>query len=124
MLPAWCTDCRRTYATPSNPHRQPRPHGKILLRLHVMNGFAGLRQQKSRRLAGTGSRGLEMSLSKVNAGHVAGQAVLIADQRQKNGFEVSWTERGTFYLPFPQHSSHNGTRVNASSSSQWPRRII
>jgi len=36
----------------------------------------------------TGSRGLEMSLSKVNAGHVAGQAVLIADQRRKNGFGV------------------------------------
>src|ERR1051325_2527708 len=88
MLPAWCTDCRRTYATPSNPHRQPRPHGKILLRLHVMNGFAGLPQQRSRRLAGIGSRGLEMSLSKVNVGHVAGQAVLIADQRQKNSFEV------------------------------------
>ena len=29
-----------------------------------------------------------MSLSKVNAGHVAGQAVLIADQRRKNGFDV------------------------------------
>ena len=29
-----------------------------------------------------------MSLSRVNAGHVAGQVVLIADQRQKNGFEV------------------------------------
>ena len=29
-----------------------------------------------------------MSLPRVNAGHVAGQAVLIADQRRKNGFEV------------------------------------
>ena len=39
-----------------------------------------------------------MSLSRVNAGHVAGQAVLIADQRRKNGFEVSGRETGTFYF--------------------------
>ena len=32
------------------------------------------------------------------AGHVAGQAVLIADQRRKNGFEVSERETGTFYF--------------------------
>jgi hypothetical protein len=63
-----------------------------------MNGFAGSPQQKSRRLADTGSRGLEMSLSRVNADHVAGQAVLIADQRRKNGFEVSGRETGTFYF--------------------------
>ncbi len=35
-----------------------------------------------------------MSLSRVNAGHVAGQAVLIADQRRKNGFELSGRETG------------------------------
>lgn len=35
-----------------------------------------------------------MSLSRVNAGHVAGQAVLIADQRRKNGFEVSGRNGG------------------------------
>jgi hypothetical protein len=29
-----------------------------------------------------------MNLSKVNAAHVAGQVVLIADRRRKNGFEV------------------------------------
>jgi hypothetical protein len=39
-----------------------------------------------------------MSLSRVNADHVAGQAVLIADQRQKNCFEVSGRETGTFYF--------------------------
>src|SRR5262249_25302159 len=88
MLPAWRTDCRRTYARPSIQHLQPGPHGKILLRLRVMNGFAGLPQQKGRRLACTGSRGLEKSLSKVNAGHVAGQAVLIADQRRNNGSDT------------------------------------
>lgn len=63
-----------------------------------MNGFAGLPQQKIRRLAGTGSRGLDTSLSRVNAGPVAGQAVLIADPRQKNGFEVSGRETGTSYF--------------------------
>ncbi|MCE3223104.1 MAG: hypothetical protein K0S58_1284 [Nitrospira sp.] len=30
-----------------------------------------------------------MTLSRVNAGHVVGQVVLIADQMRKNGFEVS-----------------------------------
>lgn len=35
-----------------------------------------------------------MNFSRVNAGHVAGQAVLIADQRRKNGFEVSERETG------------------------------
>ena len=29
-----------------------------------------------------------MTLSSVNAGHVAGQAVLIADQRRKNGSDT------------------------------------
>jgi hypothetical protein len=39
-----------------------------------------------------------MSLSRVNAGHVAGQAVLIDDQRRKNCFEVSGRETATFYF--------------------------
>ncbi len=34
-----------------------------------------------------------MTFSRVNAGHVAGQAVLIADHRRKNGFEVSEKKR-------------------------------
>ena len=39
-----------------------------------------------------------MSLSRVNAGHAAGQAVLIADQKRKNGFEVGGREMKTFYF--------------------------
>ena len=39
-----------------------------------------------------------MTFSRVNAGPVAGQAVLIVDQRRKNGFEVSERETVAFYF--------------------------
>jgi hypothetical protein len=83
-----------------------------------MNGFAGLLQQKSRRLAGTGSRGLEMNLSRVNAAHVAGQVVLIADRRRKNGFEVEEKKVSEAIV----HNVHNACSCDLARESvlkQW-----
>lgn len=83
------------------------------------SGFVGLRRLKSRRRASIGSRGLATSLSRVSVGRVVGLAVLIADQRRKNGFDdfamLKFSRKNPFPLLRYDDKSITDARVRAHS---------